>query len=94
MIYKVLVLGDYGTGKSTLFERFLQLPGAEKKLEEAPKKEATAEAKEEKKEAPKEEIVEEKKPAKEEKPAEKKEEKKEAPKEEKKTETPKPAPKE
>ena len=32
MIYKVLVLGDYGTGKSTLFERFLQLPGAEKKL--------------------------------------------------------------
>ena len=32
MTYKVLVLGDYGTGKTTLFNQFLQAaPGAEKK---------------------------------------------------------------
>jgi small GTP-binding protein len=32
MIYKVLVLGDYGTGKSTIFEQFLKnIPEAERK---------------------------------------------------------------
>ncbi len=32
MAYKVLVLGDYGTGKTTLFNQYLQAaPGAEKK---------------------------------------------------------------